>query len=109
MNIQELVGRLGENREVVIKKAVQCETAAELIELAENNKIKLTEQEAGQLLDLLRPRNDELSHSELDAVTGGSGGKGPQECPRCGSSNTYWHDHVEAWFCRDCDNIWPLP
>jgi hypothetical protein len=39
VNIQELVGRLGENREVVIKKAVQCETAAELIELAENNKI----------------------------------------------------------------------
>lgn len=42
MNTQELVERLGENREEIVKKAVQCKTAAELMKLAENNRIKLT-------------------------------------------------------------------
>lgn len=102
MNTQELVERLGENREEIVKKAVQCKTAAELMKLAENNRIKLTEEEAGQLIALLRPRDVELSLSDLDAVTGGGDEKVNKECTWCGSRNTYFNPDLYKNICEDC-------
>ncbi|MGI6159401.1 MAG: hypothetical protein ACOYER_06010 [Limnochordia bacterium] len=72
MKIPELMAQLGENREEVLQQAVQCETVDELLQLAEGNSIKLTEQEADELLRILHPQLGELSDSELDGVTGGS-------------------------------------
>ncbi|MCK9524367.1 MAG: hypothetical protein M0R49_00345 [Limnochordia bacterium] len=76
MNMQELMGSLGQNREEVLKDAVQCATTEELMQLGRDNNITLSEQEAVEILDALHPASAELTENELDAVTGGAIGPG---------------------------------
>ena len=62
----------------MLAKAMQCETAEELIALAEAEGIELTKEEAKAYLDEL---NDvELDNSMLKNVAGGGDGVG---CDRC--------------------------
>lgn len=63
--------RLEDKAEDLLKKAMDCETVEELLKLAKGNNIRLTEQEAVKLLEMMNPATGELSDSELDAVTGG--------------------------------------
>lgn len=84
MNVNELIAQLGEDREVVVQRALQCKTA-DLLELAKLNKIELSEQQADHLLGLMQPAAGALGDSELDAVTGGSD-KNREPCEWCGAT-----------------------
>ena len=57
----------------MLKKAVQCQTAEELIALAKAEGIEITKAEAEAYLAELE--NSELDASDLDEVAGGSGEK----------------------------------
>jgi hypothetical protein len=85
MNVNELIAQRGEDREVVVQRALQCKTTADLLELAKLNKIELSEQQADQLLGLMQPAAGALSDNELDAVTGGSD-KNREPCEWCGAT-----------------------
>ena len=104
MKIQELITSLGPNAKEVIDKAVQCTTTEELISLAKDNQISITEPEARELLATIHPQPGELADSELDAITGGtaeSQDKGP--CPVCGSTN--FVSNWEVYKCAHCDHV----
>ena len=57
--------------EEIIKKAKEAKTAEDLLALARENNIELTEDQARELLDRLHPATGELADDELDNVTGG--------------------------------------
>ena len=57
--------------EEIIKKAKEAKTAEELLALAKENSIELTEDQARELFDRLHPATGELSDDELDNVAGG--------------------------------------
>ncbi len=101
MGIQERFASLGQNREEVLEKAVQCKTAEELIQLGKDNKIALSEQEAVELLGLLNRKRMELSDSALDVAAGGWWWEPSYQCRHCGSMNTSWKDPY-ALICHDC-------
>ena len=68
----------------IILKAKEVKTIEELLALAKENGIDLTEEEANTYFAQLNPQSGELSDDELDAVAGG--GCGPEEeryCPHC--------------------------
>ena len=84
------------NKEL-LAKAKEAKTPEELLTLAKENGMELTEAEAKTYFDLLHPQTGELSDDELDNVSGG--GCGPTYykacmadgccsdyiCSRCGS------------------------
>ena len=55
----------------LIEKAKSAKTPEELLALAKENGVELTEESAKAYLDLLHPKTGELSDSELDNVAGG--------------------------------------
>ena len=55
----------------LISKAKQTKTPEELITLAKENGIELTEEEAKAYFARLNPKTGELSDEELDNVAGG--------------------------------------
>ena len=57
-----------------LAKAKEMKTPEELMALAKENSMELTEESAKAYLDLLHPKTGELSDSELDNVSGGCGG-----------------------------------
>ncbi len=59
----------------MLEKAMQCETAEELMELAKTQNIDLTKEEAEAYLDELSMY--ELDGVELKQVAGGKGGEKP--------------------------------
>src|SRR5690554_2328715 len=91
MQLRELMERLGHNTLEVMQQAARCETADELLRLAEKHSIGLSAQEA-----------EELSAAELDAVTGGSDSKPKPKC-ECGAEITYTSaGMVTTWKCDNC-------
>jgi hypothetical protein len=84
MDYKELMDILGDNKEEVLRKAVLCKTAEELMKLAGENKIALTREDAVGLLNSMNPKAAELTADELDAVAGGGPVKPPPTCTRCG-------------------------
>ena len=58
------------NKEL-LAKAKEAKTPEELIALAKENGMELTEESAKAYLDLLHPQTGELSDDELDNVAGG--------------------------------------
>ena len=102
MDVRELVTRLGDRCEEMVKKAAQCETAKELLMIAEENDITLTDDEANLALSILHPHGQELSDAELDLVTGGEELKGlPQCCEQTMHLVTVqgWWEIWECWTC----------
>ena len=58
------------NKEL-LTKAKAAKTAEEIMALAKENGMELTEESAKAYLDLLHPQTGELSDDELDNVAGG--------------------------------------
>lgn len=55
----------------LIEKAKEAKTPDELMSLAKENGVELTEESAASYFDRLNPKTGELSDSELDNVSGG--------------------------------------
>ena len=55
----------------LIEKAKSAKTPEELMALAKENGVELTEESARAYLDLLHPKTGELADEELDNVSGG--------------------------------------
>lgn len=84
VNEEAILARLGDNLEPALKEAVRCQTASELMEVAEKHGIDLTEAEAEELLALISADADGLSTDQLDMITGGVT-KYEAPCPKCGA------------------------
>ncbi len=67
----------------LIAKAKQAKTPEELMTLAKENGIELTEESAASYFEQLNPKTGELSDDELDNVAGGG----------CHSDNGYLNTH----------------
>ena len=70
--------------EEMIAKAKEAKSVGELIALAKENGIELTEEDAKMYFEQLNAKKGELSDDELDCVAGG-GCLGEEEryCPNC--------------------------
>ncbi len=84
-----------------IEMAKQAKSAEELAELAKENGVDITEDEAREYYEQLN-KTGELSDDELDNVSGGCGGP-EKKCPNCGGKDlkkfeTYLH-------CNTCRTI----
>ena len=78
----------------LLTKAKAAETAEELLTLAKENGMELTEAEAKTYFDLLHPQTGELSDDELDNVAGGgchNGGRLVVSVMHC----------CDEWRCKD--------
>ncbi|HOB41151.1 MAG: hypothetical protein WBI99_05635 [Limnochordia bacterium] len=105
MVLQEVLARLKGDGDQVLKKALRCSSAEELLELAGEHGIELSEAEAAEVLSLLRFLAGELTEVELDVVTGGSG-QTMKKCPECGSASAtlVGEGHgLELWRCNNCN------
>ena len=72
--------------EEMITKAREAKSVEELIALAKENGIELTEEEAKEYFAKLNPTKGELSDDELDDVSGGGCGESKTKyCPNCNS------------------------
>ncbi|MCH5200780.1 MAG: hypothetical protein J1F60_07440 [Oscillospiraceae bacterium] len=86
----------------IIAKAREAKSAEELLSLAKENNIELTEDEAKEYYDRLHATG-ELSDDELDSVAGGGGCTESSRCPMCGGTNRIYLRHGH-WHCYDCAN-----
>ena len=93
MDIKKFIEGLGENKEELLKKSAQCNSAQELLELAKENGIDIDETEAAEIIASMEIKPGKLSDDELDAVAGGFGDKNdpkpappiaPLYCKKCG-------------------------
>jgi len=106
MDLEEVLARFRGDRDGVLKAALRCSSAEELLELAGERGIDLNESEAAELLAFLQHRPEELTEMELDAVAGGSG---EVACLACGSTSvTYLRQRqllVAEYRCNNCDLV----
>ena len=56
----------------ILAKAKAAKTPEELIEIARENDVEMTEESAKAYVDLLHPKTGEMSDDELDEVAGGA-------------------------------------
>ena len=84
----------------LVAKAKEAKNPEELMALAKENGIGLTEEEAKAYFDRLHPQTGELSDNELDNVSGGCGGgyDGGRPKPRftVGETVLYIHSWLGA-------------
>ena len=76
------------NKEL-LAKAKEMKTPEELMALAKENGVELTEESAAAYFDRLHPQTGELSDDELDNVAGGGCYSKP---PAAISAGTMWMD-----------------
>lgn len=104
----------------MIEKAKAAKSAEELLAIAKENGIELTEEEAKNYFEQLCPKSGELSDDELDNVAGGGCPKkkepeyeldyGKRKCDACGCNRFYKRgedvDRLRPyWICRDCGKV----
>lgn len=85
----------------LIEKAKQAKSAEELLAMAKENGIEMTEEAAKANFDKLN-KSGELSDEELDNVSGG--GCNMNRCPCC---ENYLEELSDAWRCRGCGRVYP--
>lgn len=100
--------------EELVMKAKAVKSAEELMALAKENGMELTEEEASAYLGQLN-KSGELSDEELDSVSGGGCGRGSDllqdgyQCPQCGSSQVILCSvspgKTALFSCKDCGFI----
>ena len=61
-----------EQNNEILAKAKAAKTPEELIEIARENDVEMTEESAKAYVDLLHPKTGEISDDELDNVAGGA-------------------------------------
>ena len=81
------------NKEL-LSKAKEAKTPEELLTLAKENGMELTEESAKAYLDLLHPQTGELSDDELDNVAGGG-------CHNGGRLVVSAMNYCDEWRCKD--------
>ncbi|NLM40936.1 MAG: hypothetical protein GX199_01345 [Firmicutes bacterium] len=97
METNDLIAQLGDNAKAVLQKALQCAKRDDLLKLAAEHGITLSERQVDELLSYSQPGVEPLSDSELDAITGGSD---KPRCRRCRTNkHVYW---LNGWVCRRC-------
>lgn len=86
----------------LIAKAKEAASAEELLALAKENNVEITEDEAKEYYDRLHATG-ELSDDELENAAGGmvGGSCGNRYCMKCGGKNVMYNAHC-GWFCHDC-------
>ncbi len=77
------------------EKARQAKSVEELMALAKENEVELTEESAKAYFDLLHPQNSEVSDDELDNVAGGT-------CYEDGRPVVTIYNRCERWTCESC-------
>ena len=91
----------------LIEKAKAAKSAEELLALAKENNVELTEEEAKTYFEQLNA-NGAVSDDELDAVAGGGflGINSPCDyrCPHC-KSKIYYRGQVGKFTCPKCGKI----
>ncbi len=105
---------MGLNSEL-LEKAKQAGTAEEILSLAKENGVELTEEEAKEYFEQLH-RSGELSDEELDNVAGGGCHKKDgrlivtikHSCPYfsciiCGKSETHFHADTKSYWYPSCE------
>ena len=104
----------------MIEKAKAAKSAEELLELAKENNVEMSADEATIYFAQLNPTSGELSDDDLDNVAGGGCNDimekgchsdvqitGSHSCPKCGSKIGYIA--TKRWegayfiFCKSCD------
>ena len=73
----------------MIEKAKAARSAEELLALAKENNVEVTEDEAKTYFAQINPKSGELDDDELDAVAGGACGSSNSDqraCPNCNAS-----------------------
>jgi hypothetical protein len=85
MNIEKLMENLGENKEALLKKSIQCKSAEQLLALAKEYGLDLDQAGAEEIMASIQKKPGELSGDELDAVAGAKPGFGQVRCPVCGT------------------------
>ena len=106
----------------MIEKAKAAKTAEELLELAKENNVEMTADEAATYFAQLNPKSGELDDDDLDAVSGGASGCRTSDdyvadntlvrvingdvCPKCGGTvgNFFRQDESspDLVTCKDC-------
>ena len=103
MNLREFLAKFSDNQEEVLPKAVNCQSVADIMKLAEDHNVHLTEAEADELLDSIHHTVKELSDSELEAVTGGAGlNTATRSCAYAGCDGTMYHMGGGLFICPKC-------
>jgi len=101
MDMGNLISRVEEAGSELRARALRCESVDKLVELAEENSIELTKEEAEQLFSIIRKGEGELSAAELDLVTGGVS---KPRCPNCESCWTALAPRQPGRYrCMVCD------
>ena len=80
----------------LVAKAKEAKTPEELMALAKENGVELTEESAAAYFDRLHPQTGELSDSELDNVSGGYDAGRPQPRFAVGETVLYIHSWLGA-------------
>lgn len=113
----------------LLEKAKVAKSAAELIAIAKENGVDITNEEAASCFSKLNPKSGDISDEELTNVAGGGCYVGSREdlnaigesggvCPNCGSSMQYIpyafygnYDSImpAGWYCSNSDCQLGLP
>ena len=104
----------------MIEKAKAAKSAEELLELAKENNVEMTADEAATYFAQLGPKSGELDDDDLDAVAGGACARTEQAnnaqdavnnmpCPRCGAVGEWallhkFKDNTD-FYCANCKVI----
>ena len=104
----------------MIEKAKEAKSAEELLELAKENGVEMTADEAATYFAQLGPKSGELDDDDLDAVAGGACERTEQAnnaqdavsnmpCPRCGAVGEWallhkFKDNTD-FYCANCKVI----
>lgn len=86
-------------------KAKEVKNIEELIALAKENGVELTEEKAKDYFAKFQLKNGELADDELDNVAGGNCNPYGDACPKCGCSKVdkkLIPDKGYAWCCAEC-------
>ena len=86
------------NKEL-LAKAKSAKSPEELIGIAKENGMELTEESAKAYFELLSPKTGEISDEELENVSGGGCYKGNRLIVTC------WNN-CDGWICKKCKVTW---
>lgn len=92
----------------LIEKAKQAASTEELIAIAKEKGIELSQTDAERYFKCLNTQG-ELSDDELNDVSGGGCRKVPTGFCRCGGMIVYgyrWDIRKNVWFCNRCNSIY---